>query len=109
MRKSHTRNSYSPLHVFVLLERRLKKPFSDPSGDKGRWGWFAHAPKHRVRTVSFTVAGWPRLPRSLRVAFMADLHVGSHTNDVARLAHLVEATRLLEPDLVCLGGDYVNG
>lgn len=101
--------SHSPLHAFLLLERRLKKPYSDPSGYKGRWSRLARAPKHRVRTASFAIPGWPLLPRALRIVFMADLHVGSHTDDVGRLAGLMDSVGRLSPDLVCLGGDYMNG
>jgi uncharacterized protein len=97
---------YNPL---VFFERRLEKPFSDPAGKKGLWGWIARAPQHTIQRVPVAIAGWPRFSRALRIVFMADLHIGSHTGDVARLASLIETAKHLEPDVLCLGGDYLNG
>lgn len=96
-------------NLLCITERNLPKPFSDPLGRKGMWTWLAHAPRHSVRVVRMDISGWPVLPRHVRIAFLADLHVGSHTNDVNRLSRLVAVTTELRPDLVCLGGDYVNG
>src|SRR5262249_55204857 len=36
------------------------------------------------------------------------LHVGSHTGDVARFTAMVKEINALLPDLVLLGGDYIN-
>jgi predicted MPP superfamily phosphohydrolase len=55
-----------------------------------------------------TIPGWPRLPRPLRLVFMTDLHVGSHADDVARLAAIADEAAALAPDLALFGGDYVN-
>ena len=47
-------------------------------------------------------------PRPLRIAFLSDLHVGSHAGDVARLAAIADEAAALAPDLALFGGDYVN-
>jgi predicted MPP superfamily phosphohydrolase len=57
---------------------------------------------------ALTIPGWPRLPRALRIAFLSDLHVGSHAGDVARLAAVADEAAALAPDLALFGGDYVN-
>ena len=44
----------------------------------------------------------------MRVAFLADFHTGSHTDDVARLERIIAEAATYKPDLVLYGGDYVN-
>jgi uncharacterized protein len=48
---------------------------------------------------------WPARP--LRVAVLADLHVGSPFNGVAKLRDAVARTNAARPDLVCILGDLV--
>lgn len=48
---------------------------------------------------------WPA--RSLRVAVLTDLHVGSPFNGIAKLRAAVDATNAARPDLVCILGDLV--
>ena len=92
----------------VIQRRVISKQFSDPSGRKGAWAWLSRAPAHVVRNVHIRLCGVARLNRPLRVLFLADLHTGSHTDDVARLRDIIKFGAGLEPDLMCLGGDYVN-
>jgi predicted MPP superfamily phosphohydrolase len=54
-----------------------------------------------------TVQGWPAQQR-LRIAFLSDLHAGSHTDDVTRLAAIMKEAAAFKPDLVLHGGDFVN-
>jgi predicted MPP superfamily phosphohydrolase len=61
-----------------------------------------------VRHYALTLPGWPRFERPLRIAFLSDLHVGSHTDDVTRYAAIAREVSAFLPDLVLLGGDYVN-
>src|SRR6201999_4543054 len=44
----------------------------------------------------------------LRVVFLSDLHTGSHTGDIPRLAAIVREAAGDRPDLVLFGGDYMN-
>jgi predicted MPP superfamily phosphohydrolase len=95
--------------VMTSLERRIvAQPFSDPRGRKGWWSWLSRAPTLSVRQVWIGMAGWPRTSRPLRLLFLSDLHVGSHTDDVDRLGMIMRSAGELQPDLMCLGGDYVN-
>ena len=52
------------------------------------------------------VVRWPAA-KSLRVAVLSDLHVGSPFNGIANLRHVVERTNAAKPDVICLLGDLV--
>jgi predicted MPP superfamily phosphohydrolase len=86
----------------------IRKPYDDESGHKGPLGRFAHAQPHVVRRYELTLPGWPRFARPLRIAFLSDFHVGSHTGDLARLAAIAKEAEAYSPDLVLYGGDYMN-
>jgi predicted MPP superfamily phosphohydrolase len=49
---------------------------------------------------------WP-YERSLRVAVLTDLHVGSQFNGLAKLRAVVDRTNAAQPELICLLGDLV--
>lgn len=91
-----------------VLGRVVRRPFEDARGRKGWLGPFAHAQTHVVRRYKLTLPGWPRFSRPLRIVLLADLHIGSHTGDVARFAAIAREVAALSPDLVLFGGDYVN-
>jgi predicted MPP superfamily phosphohydrolase len=91
-----------------LTRLLVRPPFRDPAGRKGIFEPFTRAPRHHVRRLSFAIPGWPRFARPLRVAFLADFHVGSHAGDVARLQAIVAEAAANAPDLVLYGGDFVN-
>jgi hypothetical protein len=60
-----------------------------------------------VRRHVFTPARWtPGL--KLRVVCLADLHCGSAHMSLARIRQMIEISHALEPDLICLLGDYVT-
>lgn len=86
----------------------VNPPYRDAAGRKGIVAPFAHAQPHLVRELKFTIPGWPNFGRPLRVAFLADFHTGSHTDDVARLERIITEAATYKPDLVLYGGDYVN-
>jgi uncharacterized protein len=100
----------SPRRPFleVLAGAMLRRPYGDAEGRKGLLGLFARAQPHVVRTYALRLSGWPKFSRPLRIAFLSDFHVGSHTGDVARFAAIAADVATHSPDLVLLGGDYVN-
>jgi predicted MPP superfamily phosphohydrolase len=53
------------------------------------------------------VPGWPTDCDQVRVAILADLHVGSPRNGTDKLDRIVERTQERAPDLILLAGDYV--
>lgn len=91
-----------------LFRAMTRPPFRDPEGRKGLLTPFAYAQRHEVRRLAFALAGWPRWDRPLRIAYLSDFHVGSHSGDVARLTRIVAEAARDKPDLVLYGGDYVN-
>lgn len=70
---------------------------------------FAVEPGLRLRIQRYRPAppGWPR-DLSLRLAVLADIHVGEPHMPLARVASIVEATNALRPDLIVLLGDYAG-
>jgi predicted MPP superfamily phosphohydrolase len=92
------------------LWRRLlvRRPFTDATGRKPLLEYLARAQRHEVRRLTFTIPGWPRWEKPLRIAFLADFHTGAHAGDVTRLEAIVQEAQDYRPDLVLLGGDFVN-
>jgi uncharacterized protein len=86
----------------------VNPPYRDEAGRKGWFEPFTRAPRHHVKRLDLRLEGWPRWPRPLRVAFLADFHIGSHAGDVARLEAIVDEANGYSPDLALLGGDFVN-
>lgn len=72
----------------------------------GAYG-FVIEPRHRLVVTRYApvLPGWNRALR-LRVAVLADFHVGEPTMPLDRIAEIVEATNRLFPDLILLLGDY---
>ena len=68
----------------------------------------ARAQRHLVVRIDIALAGWPVFKRPLRIAFLSDFHVGSHTDDVARMSAILAEAATYAPDLVLFGGDYMN-
>src|SRR5947207_1824247 len=91
-----------------LTRAILRPPFRDELGRKGWLAEISRAQRHVVRRLRLEIDGWPRWRHPLRVAFLSDLHTGSHSDDVARLNAIVDEAAALVPDLVLFGGDYVN-
>src|SRR6266851_10072794 len=91
-----------------LTRAVTRPPFRDEHGHKGWIRRISRAQRHVVRHVHLQIAGWPRWSRALRIAFLSDFHTGSHADDVARLKTIVAEAASVTPDLVLLGGDYVN-
>lgn len=60
----------------------------------------------RVRTEELTSPYWPPAQPKLRIAFLADLHVGAPHVPVSRVDKLVAIANAADPDLVLLGGDF---
>jgi uncharacterized protein len=70
------------------------------------WGFFVEPQRLVVTRARLELPGWPQGLAGLKVALLADLHVGSPFWDVAALSRLVERTNAEQPDLVLLAGDY---
>ncbi|HEV8375204.1 MAG TPA: metallophosphoesterase [Candidatus Polarisedimenticolia bacterium] len=75
----------------------------------GVWGFWWEPHRFRVREETLKLPDWPRELSGLRVALLADLHVGSPYNGRKKLREIVRRTNEAHPDLVCMLGDYVKG
>jgi len=91
-----------------LIRAITRPPFRDDLGHKGWFNRISRAQPHVVRHLHLKIAGWPRWPRPMRIAFLSDFHTGSHAGDIARLTAIVAEASRLVPDVVLFGGDYVN-
>ncbi len=59
-------------------------------------------------THSLVLPGWSSHAGRLRIAVIADLHVGSPWNGLGRLDRVVAVVAAAHPDLVLLAGDFVT-
>src|SRR5256885_1429153 len=73
----------------------------------GVWGVLLEPASLRNETYRLVLDRWPRQCSPLRVAVLADLHVGSPFIDLAKLDEIVALTQAARPDLILLTGDYV--
>lgn len=74
----------------------------------GSWGTWESIRVPAVRQISLTI---PRLPQALdgfSIVQLTDLHIGPVLNR-AWLEKVVEKTNSLEPDLIAITGDFVDG
>jgi len=73
----------------------------------GMYGYVYERHRLEVTRVSLPVAGLPRALDGLRVGFLTDVHHGPFVTqqDVGRAVARLNAER---PDVIALGGDYVN-
>ncbi len=71
------------------------------------WAFYIEPSSLVVRSYSLSLVKWPDANLPLRIALLADLHVGSPFNTLAKLEEIVETTNRSKPDLVLLAGDYV--
>jgi uncharacterized protein len=75
----------------------------------GVWAFWWEPHRFCVREEPLMLPGWPSELSGLRVALVADLHVGSPYNGLNKLREIVRRTNAAHPDLICLLGDYVKG
>ena len=90
--------------------RRLRPsaPFVDHEGHKGLWERLSKAQKHDVLEFDISLGNLMGTSRSLGIAVLSDVHMGSHTDDLNRLQTIVDEINAWECDLVLLPGDFMN-
>lgn len=71
------------------------------------WAFGFEPASLRNEDHTLVLPGWPEGCDGLRVAVLADLHVGSPWNGLDKLDRIVDVTLAAAPDLVLLAGDYV--
>ncbi len=73
----------------------------------GLWAFWLEPASLYNEDHELTLPGWPKSCDGLRVAVLADLHVGSPFNGIDKLEQIVDLTLKAKPDLILLAGDYV--
>jgi uncharacterized protein len=71
------------------------------------WSFVVEPRSLQNENYEMTVPRWPAACDGVRVAVLADLHVGSPFNGPAKLRRIRELTQRAQPDLILLAGDYV--
>jgi len=86
---------------------RILGTFSSLALGLAAWGFWLEPSGLRNEDHEIRLEGWPAACDGLRVAILADLHVGSPHNGIANLRRVVELTQRAKPDMVLLAGDLV--
>jgi len=73
----------------------------------GLWAFWLEPASLYNEDHELTLPGWPKSCDGLRVAVLADLHVGSPFNGIDKLEQIVDLTLKAKPDPILLAGDYV--
>lgn len=73
----------------------------------GLWAFAFEPASLTTQTYELRIPHWHADLAGLRVAVLADLHVGSPYNGIANLRKIVDLTNSLNPDLVVVPGDLV--
>ncbi len=73
----------------------------------GIWAFWFEPASLKNEDYRLNLPGWPESCNGLRIAVLADLHVGSPFNGQQKLEETVELTQQAAPDLVLLAGDFV--
>jgi predicted MPP superfamily phosphohydrolase len=73
----------------------------------GLWAFWLEPASLHNKNHEIVLPSWPVSCDGIRVAVLADLHVGSPYNGVDKLRRIVDLTLAAKPDLILLAGDYV--
>ena len=95
---------FHSLHAHFLP----KAPFTNRQGEKGFLTALSRAQPHEMTEVYLSPPGWDMRSAPLRVAVLADLHLGSHANDIMRFERIVAEVNATVPDITLLLGDFMN-
>jgi predicted MPP superfamily phosphohydrolase len=71
------------------------------------WAVYLEPVSLRVREYRLDLPRWSKRDAGIRVALIADLHVGSPFNGLDKASRLVAETNAADPDLILLAGDFV--
>jgi uncharacterized protein len=73
----------------------------------GTWAFWLEPASLFNENHRIVVPSWPAECDGIRIAVLADLHVGSPFNGIDKLGRIVDLTLAAKPDLILLAGDYV--
>lgn len=90
-----------------MIKRKFAIPLTGLILLLGLWAFWLEPASLRNEDHALKLPSWPGECNGLRVAVLADLHVGSPFNGLDKLEEIVNLTLAAKPDLVLLAGDYV--
>jgi len=73
------------------------------------WAFWLEPSSLIVKEHNVVIEDLPKPLEKLRIAFITDLHVGSAYNGLDNLKKIVKKTNQTKPDIIIIGGDYING
>ena len=71
------------------------------------WGFLIEPTQTKIRHHIYEIEGWNSAP--LKVVFLADIHIGGEHVPASRVSNLVSLINAQNPDLVLIGGDFIDG
>ena len=71
------------------------------------WAFWLEPASFRIQEERINVSAWPASCDALRIAILADLHVGAPYNGLEQLQDVVSEANAAGPDLILLPGDFV--
>ena len=74
----------------------------------GVWSVFLEPGMLRNETYELAVPRWPAACAGVRIAVLADLHVGSPFNGLDKLDRIIALANRAHPDVMVLPGDFVS-
>jgi predicted MPP superfamily phosphohydrolase len=74
----------------------------------GVWGFFIEPNRLVVHEETLELRDWPAGFDKLKIAVLADLHVGSPYIDAEKLQLIVSKVNQMQPDLIVLLGDFIS-
>jgi hypothetical protein len=92
---------------FTTLKQRILPVASVCALGLALWGFWIEPASVHNHDYQIDLPNWPSACDGVRVAVLADLHVGSPFNGLDNLKRVVELTINAKPDLILLAGDYV--
>ena len=73
------------------------------------WAFFVEPNRLITRHEVVAIDRWPSGLSGLKIAVLADLHIGSAFIDDDKIRRIVARTNELQPDLIVILGDYITG
>lgn len=91
----------------IIFRRSLRQGMIAVGLGLGLWAFWVEPASLRVSEHRLSVARWPQACNGLRIAVLADLHIGSPHNGLDQLRNVVSRTNAAGADLILLPGDFV--
>lgn len=70
------------------------------------WSWNIEPNLLSVNRYNFQIPHWHKEHNNLKIAVLADLHIGCKGGSLNRLNYIVEQTNRQKPDMILILGDY---